>query len=78
MMAPFAFIEALPGQWLRAGLIIGMEAGEDGRAVVMFQTPAATSSLAHKFSDRFAAERWLGDLRHDLTAPVSEPDSERA
>jgi len=64
-MHPAMFIEALPGQWIRAGMVVGMEA-DSAVLGVMILAGQSVSLLKHEFASDEDAEDWGGRLRETL------------
>lgn len=63
------FIEALPGLWLRADRIVGVE--RSGRGVcIAFDTPTSTDrTREHQFNRDEDAQEWAFGLVDELCRP---------
>ena len=69
-MHPAMFTEALPGQWIRAGMVVGMEA-DSAVLGVMILAGQSVSLLKHEFASDEDAEDWGGRLRETLVPSAS-------
>lgn len=66
---PAAFVEILPGQYVRAGQVLGMQVGRDaqeGLLGVMVITGQDCQTFGHQFATMDDARLWAAQLREVL------------